>query len=192
MTGVPIYRKSLTDGSNDKPTTAVAAGVVPVIIGTDIVGSVLNPASFCGLFGHKPSYGRVPYYSQISPFVCAGPIARNVHDAALLLNVPAPLGSRDITALDTDGRDYTQGLDDGVGEGDRFGEWTELGLGPRVDREVAALVEISARIFESLSAGVTPGTTTFETHDITCADRFYQVRALTELTVLPEDVRGAA
>jgi aspartyl-tRNA(Asn)/glutamyl-tRNA(Gln) amidotransferase subunit A len=249
MTGVPIYRGSLANGSNDIPATAdapcvtrlrengavilgkttmcdygmlasgysskfgptrnprnpsvtsggsssgsaaaVAAGIAPVIIGTDIVGSVRNPASFCGLFGHKPSFGRVPYYPQTSPSVCAGPIARNVHDAALLLNVLAQPDSRDITALDPDGQDYTQGLDDGVA-GQRFGLVTELGLGPRVDSEVAALVEKAAWVFELLSAGVTPVTKPFEPHDITCADRFYQVRALAELTALPEDVQRSA
>ena len=69
---------------------------------------------------------------------------------------------------------------------------TELGLGPRVDREVAALVENAARVFEPLSAGVTPVTIPFEPHDITCADRFYQVRALAEITVLSENAQRAA
>jgi hypothetical protein len=99
---------------------------------------------------------------------------------------------RDVTALNADGRDYTQGLDDGVGGGGgRLGVLTELGPGPRVDREVAALVENVAWIFEPLSAGMTPATIPFEPHDITCADRFYQVRALAEITVLPENSQRA-
>lgn len=133
----------------------------------------------------------MPYYPQTNPSVCAGPIARNVHDVALLLTVLAQPDSRDVTALDPDGRDYTQGLDDDVGGG-RFGVLTELGLGPRVDREVAMLVENAARVFESLSAGVTPGTKPFNPRDITRAGRFHQVRALAEITVLPEDAQRVA
>jgi Asp-tRNA(Asn)/Glu-tRNA(Gln) amidotransferase A subunit family amidase len=76
--------------------------------------------------------------------------------------------------------------------GGRLGVPTELGLGPRVDREVAALVENAARVFELLSVGVTPVTIPFEPHNITCADLFYQVRALAEITGLPENSQRAA
>ena len=65
-------------GSSSGSAAAVAAGICPIIVGTDIVGSIRNPASFCGLYGHKPSFGRVPFYPQTSPSVCAGPIARSV------------------------------------------------------------------------------------------------------------------
>lgn len=254
MTGVPIYRGSLANGSNDIPATedapcvsrlrengavilgkttmcdygmlasgysskfgptrnprnpkvtsggsssgsaaAVAAGTCPVIIGTDIVGSVRNPASFCGLFGHKPSYGRVPYYPQTSPSVCAGPIARSVRDGALLLNVLAQPDARDATALPADGRDYVEDLSPNAWAGSmdkpRFGLVTELGLGPRVDPEVASCVEKAAGVFESLGASVQQIATPFEPADIAPGERFYQVRALAELTLLPEDVQRSA
>ncbi len=74
-------------GSSSGSAAAVAAGMCPVAVGTDIVGSIRNPASFCGLYSHKPSFGRVPFYPQTSPAVCAGPISRSVEDMALLLNV---------------------------------------------------------------------------------------------------------
>jgi aspartyl-tRNA(Asn)/glutamyl-tRNA(Gln) amidotransferase subunit A len=178
-------------GSSSGSAAAVAAGISPVIIGTDIVGSVRNPASFCGVFGHKPSFGRVPYYPQTSPSVCAGPIARSVQDAALLLNVLAQPDARDVTALNPDGADYTKDLSTGV-KGRRFSVLTELGLGPRVDGEVAALVERAARVFEDIGGVMETVQTPFTPDDIVCADRFYQVRALAELTLLPEDIQQLA
>ena len=189
----PRNPKANSGGSSSGSAATVAAGIAPVIIGTDIVGSIRNPASFCGLFGHKPSFGRVPYYPQVSPTVCAGPIARNVHDAALLLNVLAQPDPRDITALPHDGGDYTVDIepDDGIGAL-QFGLITELGLGPRVDAEVAGLVEKAAHVFETLGAKVDPIATPFEPSDIASGERFYQVRALAELALLPDDVQRSA
>jgi len=187
----PRQPSANSGGSSSGSAAAVAAGITPVIIGTDIVGSVRNPASFCGVFGHKPSFGRVPYYPQTSPSVCAGPIARSVEDAALLLNVLAQSDSRDATALPPEKTDYAIGLSEGV-KGRRFAMLTELGLGPRVDAEVASLVEKAARVFEGIGGVVGSVDTPFKPEDIACGDRFYQVRALAELTLLPEDVQKQA
>ena len=78
-------------GSSGGSASAVAAGIGPLSIGTDGGGSVRIPCSFCGLFGHKPTFGKVPAY-PISPFGTVaniGPITRTVADGGLLMNVIA-------------------------------------------------------------------------------------------------------
>lgn len=104
-------------GSSGGAAAALAAGIGALAHGTDGGGSIRIPASYCGLFGFKPTYGRVPHYPQSSPLVTlmtSGPIARSVGDAALMLTEIAKPDPRDGTALPHDGRDYRQGLEDGV------------------------------------------------------------------------------
>jgi aspartyl-tRNA(Asn)/glutamyl-tRNA(Gln) amidotransferase subunit A len=88
-------------GSSGGSAAAVAAGMGALSVGTDGGGSVRIPASFCGIVGFKPTYGRIPLYPA-SPFGTlshAGPMARSVDDVALLLDVLALPDPRDPTAL---------------------------------------------------------------------------------------------
>ena len=92
----------------------VAAGVVDMAIGGDQGGSIRMPASWCGIYGHKPTYGLVPY-TGIMPIEITldhtGPMTRSVHDAALLLEVlagPDGLDPRQQAGLQ--GQAYTQAL----------------------------------------------------------------------------------
>ncbi|MFE9121909.1 amidase [Streptomyces sp. NPDC007172] len=89
-------------GSSGGSAAAVAAGAGPLSVGTDGGGSVRIPASFCGVFGLKPTYGRVPLHPA-SPFGTlshVGPLARDAADAALLLDVIGGADPRDPTALE--------------------------------------------------------------------------------------------
>ncbi len=125
-------------GSSGGTAAAVAAGMGPVSVGTDGAGSVRIPAAFCGNFGLKPSFGRVPAY-PLSPFGTVahlGPHTMSVADAALMLNVLSLPDARDWTSLPYDARDYTVALDDGV-RGLRIAWSPALGHA-KVDAEVAA------------------------------------------------------
>ena len=128
-------------GSSGGTAAAVAAGLGPLSVGTDGAGSVRIPAAFCGNFGLKPSFGRVPAY-PLSPFGSVahlGPHTMSVADAALMLNVISQPDARDWTALPADARDYRVGLDDGV-RGLRIAYSPTLGHVKGVHPEVAAAV----------------------------------------------------
>ena len=103
-------------GSSGGTAAAVAAGMGPLSVGTDGAGSVRIPAGFCGNFGLKPSFGRVPAYplSPMGTVAHLGPHTMSVADAALMMNVLKRPDARDWTSLPYDDRDYLQGLDDGV------------------------------------------------------------------------------
>ena len=142
-------------GSSGGTAAAVAAGLGPLSVGTDGAGSVRIPAAFCGNFGLKPSFGRVPAW-PLSPFGSVahlGPHTMSVADAALMLNVLSQPDARDWTSLPPDARDYRVGLDDGV-RGLRIAYSPTLGFAKNVHPEVAASVEQAVRALEALGAVV--------------------------------------
>jgi aspartyl-tRNA(Asn)/glutamyl-tRNA(Gln) amidotransferase subunit A len=102
-------------GSTGGGSAAVAAGLGPVALGSDGAGSIRIPASFCGLVGHKPTFGRVPMFPaagghELVAHVC--PLARTVRDVALMMNVVARYDGRDPFALPDDGADYVAACDE--------------------------------------------------------------------------------
>jgi aspartyl-tRNA(Asn)/glutamyl-tRNA(Gln) amidotransferase subunit A len=104
-------------GSSGGSAASVAAGEAVLSLGTDTAGSIRQPAAFCGVVGVKPTYGRVSRYGLIafaSSLDCPGPIARDVTDAALMLNAIAGPDDRDHTAARVETPDYTSGLAQGV------------------------------------------------------------------------------
>jgi aspartyl-tRNA(Asn)/glutamyl-tRNA(Gln) amidotransferase subunit A len=126
----------------------------PLTLGTDGGGSIRIPCAFTGLFGLKPSFGRVPAW-PLSPFgtvAHVGPMTRTVHDCALLLNVISQPDARDWFALPAARRDYCDGLDEGV-RGWRIAYSPRLGNAD-VDPEVASLVERAVTRFVDLGARV--------------------------------------
>jgi aspartyl-tRNA(Asn)/glutamyl-tRNA(Gln) amidotransferase subunit A len=136
----------------------VAAGMGPLAVGTDGAGSVRIPAAFCGNFGLKPSFGRVPAY-PLSPFGTVshvGPHTMSVRDAALMMNAIKRPDARDWTSLPPDATDYTVGLDDGV-RGLRIVYSPALGYAKNVHPQVAVAVDAAARQFEALGARVEQG-----------------------------------
>ncbi|MBI3160852.1 MAG: Asp-tRNA(Asn)/Glu-tRNA(Gln) amidotransferase subunit GatA [Chloroflexi bacterium] len=110
-------------GSSGGSAAAVAAGEGALSLGTDTAGSIRQPAAFCGVVGVKPTYGRVSRYGLIafgSSLDCPGPVARDVTDAARMLNAIAGPDARDATAAAVPVPDYTAGIEDGV-KGMRIG-----------------------------------------------------------------------
>jgi amidase/aspartyl-tRNA(Asn)/glutamyl-tRNA(Gln) amidotransferase subunit A len=93
-------------GSSGGSAAAVAAGLLPAAEGTDAGGSIRVPASWCGVYGYKPSFGRVPYvarpnaFSAVHPFVFEGILTRTVEDAAIVIDAIAGYDARDPFALD--------------------------------------------------------------------------------------------
>ena len=141
-------------GSSGGGAAAVAACMVPLTLGTDGGGSIRIPCAFTGLFGLKPSFGRVPAW-PLSPFGTVahiGPMTRTVADSALLMNVISRPDLRDWFALPADARDFRDGLDDGV-RGWRVAYSPALGQA-RVDPEVAAIVARAVKRFADLGAEV--------------------------------------
>lgn len=101
-------------GSSGGAGAAVAAGLGPLAVGSDGGGSVRNPAAFCGIFGFKATYGRVPSYGGLGGmplFSHTGPITRTVRDGALMLSVIAGPDRRDATALREPPPDFLAALD---------------------------------------------------------------------------------
>ncbi len=158
LTGIsrnPWNPSKTPGGSSGGTATAVAAGMGPISVGTDGAGSVRIPAAFCGNFGLKPSFGRVPAYplSPMGTVAHLGPHTMSVRDAALMLNVLAQPDPRDWTSLPPDGRDYRIGLDDGV-RGLRIAWSPTLGYAKNVHPEVAAACAKAVQTFAELGAHV--------------------------------------
>jgi len=131
-----------------------AAGYGPLHQGSDGAGSIRMPAHFCGVYGLKPTYGRVPQ----SPLAASdytvhlGPLTRTVADAALMLNVITKPDLRDWYAIPYDAKNYLDGLEAGV-RGWKIAFSPTMGGHP-VDPEIAKLVAAAAQVFRELGATV--------------------------------------
>jgi aspartyl-tRNA(Asn)/glutamyl-tRNA(Gln) amidotransferase subunit A len=141
-------------GSSGGAGVAAALGLGPLQIGTDGGGSIRNPAAANGVFGFKPTFGRVANYPPNGTLFHIGPITRTVRDAALLLQGIAKPDARDWTSLPSEGVDWTANLDSGV-KGLRIGYSRTFGyisVDPAivavVDRAVARLAELGAVVEE--------------------------------------------
>lgn len=147
-------------GSSSGSAAGVAAGLVSLASGTDGGGSIRAPASFCGVFGIRPTLGRVPRYTGKSPTYVAnqfsqpGPIVRTVHDAAMALGVMAGFDRRDPDASRLPVPDYVSALEQDV-SGLRVGYSPDYGYAG-VNPEVAAAVEDGVRVLEGLGCVVGP------------------------------------
>jgi aspartyl-tRNA(Asn)/glutamyl-tRNA(Gln) amidotransferase subunit A len=142
-------------GSSGGTAAAVASGMGPISVGTDGAGSVRIPAAFCGNFGLKPSFGRVPAFplSPMGTVAHLGPHTMSVTDAALMMNVLARPDARDWTSLPFDGHNYLHGLDGGI-RGLRIAFSPTLGYAKNIDPEVADAVAAAVRDLQGLGAHV--------------------------------------
>lgn len=156
LTGItrnPWNLERTPGGSSAGAAAHVAAGMGPLAVGTDGGGSIRIPASFCGIVGIKPTFGRVPAW-PLSPFgVVAhiGPMTRTVSDAALMLDVLSGYDIRDPWAV-PDRPSVRTGLDTGI-KGLRIAYSPALGYAD-VDPEVRAAVDQAAQVFAELGATV--------------------------------------
>lgn len=169
-------------GSSAGAGAAAAAGYGPLHVGTDIGGSIRLPAGWCGVFGLKPSLGRVPIKPPYAGRV-AGPMTRSVRDAALLMRVLSRPDWRDTTSLpyqDIDWDDLRR-----EPQGLRFGLQMDAGWGLAVEPEVAAAVQAAARAFEAAGAVVEPMAPFMTREMIDGMDRFWRLRSWLDIAALP-------
>ncbi|HEY6496408.1 MAG TPA: amidase family protein [Trebonia sp.] len=142
-------------GSSGGAAAAVAAGYGPIAHGTDGAGSVRIPAAWCGVFGFKPSLGRVPLWPTPDSWgarIHAGPLARRVRDAAAMLEVMAGPDPRDPLSIDERPAGFVAACDAGI-RGLRLAWSPDLGYAP-VDDEARDSARAAAAVFEELGATV--------------------------------------
>lgn len=149
----PWNTERISGGSSGGAASAVAAGICAIATGTDGGGSIRNPSSFCGLYGIKPTTGRIPRAGGLgrpSPNLTSqsGPMARTVRDAATLLQLLSGPDPRDATSIRTSPPDFLENLDGGV-RGLRIAWSRDLGYAA-VEPEVAEAASKAARVFEDL------------------------------------------
>ena len=141
-------------GSSGGSAAAVAARLVPAATGTDTGGSIRQPASFCGITGIKPTYGRASRYGMIafaSSLDQGGPMARTAEDCALLLKAMCgPDPDRDSTSLDVPAEDFTRSLNDSL-DGLRIGVPKEF-FGDGLAPDVRATVDAALKEYQKLGA----------------------------------------
>jgi aspartyl-tRNA(Asn)/glutamyl-tRNA(Gln) amidotransferase subunit A len=150
----PWDTSRIPGGSSGGSAVAVAARMAPAATGTDTGGSIRQPASFCGITGIKPTYGRASRYGMIayaSSLDQAGPMARTAHDCALLLSaLCGPDLDRDSTSLDVPPEDFTRSLDGSL-EGLRIGVPKEF-FAEGVSADVRAAIDTALAQYEKLGA----------------------------------------
>lgn len=157
----PWDKTAIPGGSSGGSAAAVAARLTPVATATDTGGSIRQPASFCGITGIKPTYGRVSRYGMIayaSSMDQGGPIAKTAEDCAMLLTAIAGFDPRDSTSVEREAEDFTRDLNKPL-TGLKIGiprEYFGEGLAPDVEQAVrnalaeyeklgASLVDISLK-----------------------------------------------
>jgi aspartyl-tRNA(Asn)/glutamyl-tRNA(Gln) amidotransferase subunit A len=155
VTRNPWNAECVPGGSSGGSAAAVAARMVPAAMGSDTGGSIRLPASFCGVVGLKPTYGRVSRYGLVaygSSLDQIGPMSRDVRDAALLLDVISGHDGRDSTSIDAPGTQSVARLDEPIGKL-RIGVATEY-MGEGLTDEVRAAVESAIDVYRRLGAEV--------------------------------------
>lgn len=142
-------------GSSGGAAAQVAAGMGHLATGGDGAGSIRIPASFSGLFGIKPHYGRVPYFPQSGGGMLAhlGPLTRTVADAALFLSAAAGPSDQDRFSLEAPPADYVNRLGEGIA-GLRVAWSPDLGYVDNLDPQVREITAAAARAFEALGCHV--------------------------------------
>jgi aspartyl-tRNA(Asn)/glutamyl-tRNA(Gln) amidotransferase subunit A len=152
----PWDSSRIPGGSSGGSAAAVAARLAPAATGTDTGGSIRQPASFCGVTGIKPTYGRASRYGMIafaSSLDQAGPLARTAQDCALLLSAMCgPDLDRDSTSLDLPAEDFTRALDGSL-EGLRIGVPREF-FGEGLASDVRAAIDAALGEYRKLGASL--------------------------------------
>ncbi len=178
-----------TAGSSSGAGAAAAAGYGPLHIGSDIGGSVRLPAALCGLFGLKPSLGRIPidppYLGRV-----AGPMTRSVTDAALMMNELSKPDPRDFMSLPYEPVDYAANLDGMSPRGLRIGLLTDMKAGLPVHPEVLAAVQEAARALEAAGAIVEPMAPFVTPQMLDGMNAFFEARSYNDVAAMDDETRG--
>ncbi|MDQ0457228.1 amidase [Rhizobium paknamense] len=173
-------------GSSAGASAAGAAGYGPLHIGTDIGGSVRLPAGWTGLFGLKPSHGRIP----VDPYYvgrCAGPMTRRVEDAAFSMFTLSRTDWRDGTSLPPNEIDWMD-LDIDV-KGLRIGLMLDAGCGLPAEPEIKEAVTKAARMFEAAGATIIEVPPVLTRSMLDGLDRFWRAKFWGDIAPLPEERR---
>ena len=175
-------------GSSAGAGVAAAAQYGPLHVGTDIGGSIRLPAGWCGVFGLKPSAGRVPidppYIGRV-----AGPITRSVADAALMMATLSLPDHRDYARLKFEKLEWT--ATPAALRGLKVGLMLEAGCGETPSPFVRAAVERAARDFEQAGARVEPLAPFLTQEMLDGLDRFWRTRTLVDIEALAPEKRAA-
>jgi amidase len=183
----PFDRRKTCGGSSGGAAVSLATGMLPIADGTDMGGSLRNPASFCHVVGLRPSPGRVPVWPAAtawSTLSVDGPMARSVADVALMLSAIAGPDPRSPIAIDEPGSRFAAPLERDC-KGLRVAWWKDLGGAP-VDGRVRESVNAQRRVFESLGCIVEEAEPDFTDFDAV----FKTVRALAFLTGVAPRITG--
>lgn len=157
LTRNPWSLEHAPGGSSSGPAAAVAAGLVPWAIGSETGGSVRQPASFCGLVGLYPTYGRFSR-SGLLAFCSStdqpGPLTRTVYDNALIASHMSGQDAHDTSTIAQDPQDFTVGLDGTLPQNLRVGVIKDALESDGVDKEVKAHFEKAIAYFEKNGATI--------------------------------------
>ena len=174
-------------GSSAGAGAAAASGYGPLHVGTDIGGSVRLPAAWNGIFGLKPTAGRVPvdppYYGR-----AAGPMTRSVRDASLMMASLSKPDARDHMSLKPETLDWPQ--HPANLHGLRIGLLSEVGCGWKPTSEVHAAVERAAADFAAAGAIVEPIAPFVTQQNLDGLDMFWRTRSLIDLKALAPERRA--
>lgn len=113
----PWNKNKIAGGSSGGSASCVAKGLVPFALGSDTGGSIRQPASYCGIVGMKPTYGRISRFGLIafaSSLDQIGPMTRNVYENAVLLNSLVGLDENDLTSANKEEEDFTRKIGEDI------------------------------------------------------------------------------
>ena len=162
----PYDSSTTCGGSSGGAAVALATGMLPIADGSDLGGSLRNPASFCNVVGLRPAPGRVPTWPHRVgwfPLAVEGPLARTVQDVALLLSVMAGPDPRAPIAIAESGEQFRQPLDRSFA-GVRVA-WSPTLGGLPVDPRVGAVLDTARPVFADLGCAVDDATPDFQDAD---------------------------
>lgn len=171
-------------GSSAGAAAACAARYAPIHLGTDIGGSIRLPAHWCGIVGFKPSLGRVPIKPPYAGRV-AGPMTRDVTDAALAMSVLSRPDRRDAMSLPPQAIDWL--ALDVEPRGLRLGLWLDAGWGDPLQPEVRAAVQAAADSFAAAGATIVPVKPFHPREMVDGLDRFWRMRSWMDYRALPPE-----
>ncbi len=182
-----------TSGSSSGAAAAAVAGYGPLHIGTDIGGSVRLPATHCGIFALKPSFGRIPVNP---PFLgrVAGPMTRTVKDSAYLLEVLSRPDMRDFMSLPYQPENYAAKLDQFSVKGKRIGLMLDMAssssIGLATDPQIIAAVQAAAKALEAAGAVVVPAKGFMSPEMMDNMGRFFEARSGNDIAAMDAATRA--